>query len=137
MKTAMPWFRSFLTQRGEIVKALKIHTVMHLNTRNFLEDNYGYPVTIGNIIEKIKTNDKDVYIVLNSFVTYLDTNTKITNRSLDNYVAAVKSYLQFNDIDVSTHKFKNRVVMPKQFHEDEQAINHEEIREILKACNNP
>jgi uncharacterized coiled-coil protein SlyX len=27
--------------------------------------------------------------------------------------------------------------MPKQYHEDEQAIDYEEIREILKACNNP
>lgn len=132
--------KNFLDSKGRNSKSTShaySYALKHFH--NFLDDKYGYPVTIGNIIDKIKdTKEFDLYIILNNFVTYLTSlPNKISNRTLDNYVAAVKSYLQFNDIDISTHKFKLRVVMPKQYHEDEQAIDHKEIREILKACNNP
>jgi integrase len=102
----------------------------------FLDSEYGHLVTIGNIIDKIKTNEIDLYIVINKFVSYLAAIGKLTNRTVNGYVAAIRTYLQFHDIDIIPQKFKNRVPIPKEYHEEEQAIDHEDIREILKACTN-
>jgi integrase len=103
--------------------------------RKFLDDKYGYPTTIGNVISKIK-QDLDVYELLNNFVSYLISLKKLTNTSIINYVGAVKSYLQYHNIDIIQYKFKYRVRVPKEYHEEEQAIDEEDIRKILKACNN-
>jgi integrase len=104
--------------------------------RKFLEDKYGYPTTIGNIIVKIKEGRLDLYELLNNFVSYLLSLKKLTNRTIINYVAAVKSYLQYHNIDIIPYKFKYRVRLPKEYHEEEQAIDEEDIRKILRACNN-
>jgi Phage integrase SAM-like domain len=60
--------------------------------KKFLDERYGYPLTIGNIIDKIKTSDIDVYPLLTNFISYL-TNLpkKITNRTINAYINAVKS----------------------------------------------
>jgi integrase len=136
-RTKVEGFLDSMGINSESTRNTYAHALKHF--KYFLDDRYGYPTTIGNIIDKIKaTNDTDVYPLLNGFVSYLTSlPKKITNRSVIMYVAAVKSYLQFYDIDIIPHKFKHRVRMPKQYREEEQAIDYEDIREILKACNNP
>ena len=52
------------------------------------------------------------------------------------YVAAIRSYLAYHDIDVIPSKFKRKVRMPKLYREDEQPIDAEDIRKILLSCNN-
>jgi integrase len=51
-------------------------------------------------------------------------------------VYAVRSYLQYYDIDINPSKFRRRVRLPKLAREDEQAIDASDIRKILLACNN-
>lgn len=104
--------------------------------RKFQEDKYGYPTTIGNIIVKIKEG-LDVYILLDSFVSYLIAlPKKLTSTSIINYVGAIRSYLQYHDVEINPYKFKHRVHMPKEYHEEKQAIDREDIRKMLKACTN-
>jgi integrase len=104
--------------------------------RKFLDDKYGYPTTIGNIIVKIKEG-LDVYILLDSFVSYLIAlPKKLASNSITNYVTAIRSYLQHYDVEINPYKLKHRVHMPKEYHEEKQAIDQEDIREMLKACNN-
>jgi integrase len=104
--------------------------------RKFLDDKYGYPTTIGNIIVKIKEG-LDVYILLDSFVSYLmGLPKKLANTSIINYVGAIRSYLQHYDVEIIPYKLKHRVHMPKEYHEEKQAIDQQDIREMLKACTN-
>jgi integrase len=51
-------------------------------------------------------------------------------------MASVRSYLAYYDINVIPSKFRRRVKMPKLYHEDEQALDVNDIRKILLSCNN-
>lgn len=47
-----------------------------------------------------------------------------------------ESYLAYYDIDVVPSKFKRKVKMPKAYREDEEALDAQDIRNILLVCNN-
>jgi integrase len=78
-----------------------------------------------------------VYTVLDKFVLYLlNVNANLTPNSINLYVAAIRSYLAYYDIDVVPSKFKRKVKMPKSYREDEEAIDVSDIRRLLLSCNN-
>ena len=130
--------QEFLDSKGRNSQSTKTGYSFGLkHISSFLDEKYAYPLSIGNIADKINNKELDVYSVINNFVSYLiSKDRKITNRTIGYYVNAVNSYLQFYDIDINPRKYNQRVDIPKQYHEEEQPIDHEEIREILKACNN-
>ncbi|HJT49779.1 MAG TPA: tyrosine-type recombinase/integrase [Nitrososphaeraceae archaeon] len=87
--------------------------------------------------ESARYNKIDVYKLLNSFISYLQTSNK--NRSpatIHSYVNAARSYFQYNDIEVTPSKFKYRVSLPTIYKEDEEPIDSNDIKEILHHCNN-
>jgi len=110
-----------------------------LSFHKFLDGKY----TLAGIIEPLKKNKIDVYVILNDFITYLmkyarhpRTGAALAIYTIDSYMTAVRSYLQFNDIDIVITKFKRKVKMPKQYREDEEALDAADIRKILLSCNN-
>ena len=48
----------------------------------------------------------------------------------------LRSYFAYYDIDVIPSKFKRKVKMPKAYREDEQALDVQDIRNLLLVCNN-
>ena len=116
--------------------AALLYLRLYLNTRK--EDKH----TLQSIIKPLSTNKINVYELLDSFVAYLinmiseETHHHLSNQSIGLYVAAVRSYFQYNDIDIIPYKFKRKVHLPKIGREDEEAIDAEDIRRILLACNN-
>ena len=105
----------------------------------FLYNEYGADCSIDSIIDSLTTNKINVYTLLDSFVSYLRGNgetSKLSANSISLYVAAVRSYLAYHDIDIVPAKFKRRVKLPKNHREDEQPIDAEDIRRILLSCNN-
>jgi integrase len=87
------------------------------------------------ILEPLQKQDVNVYELLDQFVAYLnEQNLSIPSISL--YVAAVRSYLAYYDIDVVSSKFKRKVKMPKQYRDEEQPIDVQDIRNLLLPCNN-
>jgi integrase len=77
----------------------------------------------------------NVYEMLDQFVSYLSKH-KLSIPSIKLYVAAVRSYLEFYDIDIVLSKFKRRVKMPKHYRDEEQPIDVQDIRNLLLKCNN-
>jgi integrase len=82
-----------------------------------------------------------VYKLLDDFVAYIiskdeDASKSMSPKSLLVYLAAIKSYLAYYDIDVVSSKFKRKVRVPKFYREDEQAIDASDIRKILLTCSN-
>jgi integrase len=75
------------------------------------------------------------YELLDSFVSYLQT-LDLTPSSIKLYVASVRSYFAYYDIDVIPSKFKRKVKMPKLYREDEEPLDVNDIRNILLNCNN-
>lgn len=102
--------------------------------QTFLSNNETYrSFTIENIIDKIISKEIDVYLLLDNFVSY---PRKLSPATITLYVSAVKSYLQYYDVDISIIKFKRRVKLPKNHTRKEEPIDANYIREILKSCNN-
>ena len=52
------------------------------------------------------------------------------------YIAAIRSYLAYYDIDIIPSKFKRKVKMPKHYREDEEPLDTSDVRNILLSCNN-
>jgi integrase len=98
--------------------------------------------TLQTIIKPLSNNKINVYQLFDSFVAYLlnviseETHHKLSKQSINLYIAAVRSYLAYQDIDLIPAKFKRKVRVPKIGREDELAIDATDIRKILLACNN-
>jgi integrase len=93
-----------------------------------------YPAyNIETIIAPILARAINVYDVLEKFIAYL-VALSLSPSSMKGYMAAVRSYLQYSDIDIIPAKFRRRVKMPKLYREDEEAMDASDIRNILQSC---
>jgi integrase len=98
----------------------------------FLNEN---DLTTKAIISLLTDGNVNVYELLDRFVSYLS-KQKIAVPSIKLYMATVRSYLEFNDVSISSSKFKRRVKMPKFYPDAEQPLDISDIRELLQFCNN-
>ena len=102
--------------------------------------NYNYNYNIETILEPLLKEQIDRYKLLNDFISYLQNDTinghDLSALSIRTYVIAVKSYFAYYDIEIVPSKFKNKVKMPAIYHEDDEAIDANDIRDILHHCNN-
>jgi predicted transport protein len=73
-----------------------------------------------SILQPLLENKVNVYELFDSFVSYiLATKPQITPNSLALYIAALRSYFAFYDIDVLPSKYRRKVKVPKLYKEDE------------------
>jgi integrase len=85
----------------------------------------------------LSENKVNVYELLDNFVSFvLASKSEITPRSLALYLAAIRSYFAFYDIDIIPSKFRRKVKVPKLYREDEEPIDAGDIRKLLLNCNN-
>jgi integrase len=115
------------------------HLQCFLNSSNSNNNHYLQNYNIETILPSLQSNIANVYELLDSFVSYLvymRGQLPIAPTSVVLYVYAVRSYLQYFDIDINPAKFRRRVRLPKVPREDEQPIDASDIRNILFACNN-
>jgi integrase len=101
----------------------------------FLKSKYK-PHDIETVLDALTAERIDVYLLLDSFVSYLVDNLNLNPKTVSLYVAAVRSYFGYHDIDVTPSRFKRRVRMPKRLREDEEPIDSSDIRKILLSCPN-
>lgn len=132
----MPKVQKFLIskERGAINTALGYKTSLAV-FQQFLTKEYD-DLTLETIIDLLISNNVDVYDLLDRFVSYLQTISDLKRSSIHQYLAGIRSYLGYNDIDIANSKFKRRVTMPKNVQEEEQAVDQDDIRNILLKCNN-
>jgi integrase len=99
---------------------------------SYLESKFGYNCdTVINLMPK-KLNPYDL---IRGFVPYLSSVREgITPNTINLYVAAIRSYFEFHDVD--THKFKRKVRLPKIVIEKEQAIDKKDLYQMLISCHN-
>jgi integrase len=95
----------------------------------------GLNYTPGTILEPLTKNEINLYELLDGFVAFL-ISSGLSIPSIRLYVAAIRSYFAYHDIDVIPARFKRKVRMPKLYREDEQPIDAADIRKILLSCNN-
>lgn len=70
---------------------------------------------IETILAPLTEGKVNVYTLPDKFVGYLvDRKTKFSYQSIAVYIAGVKSYLEFNDVDISSTKFRKKVTLPSK-----------------------
>ena len=76
-------------------------------------------LTPDSIILSLMDGKTNVYELLDQFVSYLS-QLNIAVASTKLYIAAVRSFLEYNDIDIVPSKFKRRVKTPKYYPDQEE-----------------
>jgi len=107
-----------------------------VNFQHFLSQNDKLKsYSVDSIILHLSDGEINLYQLLDNFVTFLILQ-KLSIPSINLYMTAVRSYFAYHDIDVVPSKFKRKVKMPKAYREDEEALDVQDIRNILLVCNN-
>lgn len=88
-----------------------------------------------NIIGELLSKKIDIYSLLEEFIGFLQTR-KISPSTINQYLAGIRSFLVYYDIDIVPAKFKRRVRIPKVYHEEEEPLDVKDIRQILLNCHN-
>jgi integrase len=93
---------------------------------------------VDQVIKDVKSGKVDVFDLLRGYVHYLDARKlkpgKISPATLIQKVKVVKRLLEYNDIDISSSKFKMRVKMPRSVKRQKSPLTKNDIRELLNAC---
>jgi len=77
----------------------------------------------------------NVYELLDQFVSYLS-NQKVNPLSLKVYVSVVRSFLEFQDVDIVPSKFRRRVKVPRYYPDQEEPLSLTDIRTLLEYNSN-
>jgi integrase len=141
---ALKKVNQFLNSKGrESKKTRDIYATALYHFQTFLSRSDYIQYNIETILVPIEKKEIDVYHLLDDFVNYLkgredtyNSNTKLSDGTIRLYIAGVRSYLEYWDIELSSKKFKNKVTLPKKHRRKKQALTAELIRTILLACNN-
>jgi integrase len=138
----LPRVRTFLDSVGRnSIKTRKAYELELKMLHWFLIQSSYSNYNIESIIEALQEGKVNPYELIDGFVSYLVSVRQVNNAplaptSIALRVYAIRSYLQYYDIDINPSKFRRRVRLPKLAREDEQAIDASDIRKILLACNN-
>ena len=77
----------------------------------FAKENYG--INLKEMIHKINKSEYDTYDILNGYCLYLKNNSNLSNSAFRDKIVTAKTFLEFNDIEISPKKFKLKVMYPK------------------------
>ena len=95
---------------------------------------------LDHVIDELKSgnnNKINSYDLLSGFVAYLQEVEGVENPNTIRYfVTAARNFLEYNDVEISPRKFKLKVRLPKLVVRHKEAVDKEEIREILLKCSN-
>jgi integrase len=108
-------------------------------------------LNLQTVINKIGNGSKaknklDAYKLLNEFIGYLkdlevtavgvEGTKKLMNKTINNYVIGARRYFVFCGVNISSDTFKDRVGMMQTTRGSIEAIDANDIREILNHCDN-
>jgi integrase len=126
-----PKLRTFLDSVGRGSAMTRVaYLTAFVHFQRFLNTKYQ-----GNkpssILTKLLSKEIDLYELLDGYISSL----KGSPRSVRLNTEAVKSYLEYYDVEISSKKFKKRCRMPKLYRDDEEALTAQIIRKMLLTCN--
>jgi integrase len=93
-----------------------------------------YHTSTDNLIKQIKEGHEDPYKVLSSYVAYLQGNRHLSPHTLKQGLITAKNLLEYNDVDISPRKFKLKVKLPKVVRKSKEALDKQDIVNILNSC---
>ena len=99
----------------------------------FLEIEHS-SINADRLIQKLKNKELDPYDVLNDFCLFIQNNYNISSITFRDKITTVKTFFEYNDIEISPRKFKVKVRFPKTVFKHKEAIDKEDIIKILNGC---
>lgn len=93
-----------------------------------------YKTNVDNLLLQIKEGSQVSYDVLSGFILYLQNNHSISTLTLKQWVVTAKNFLEYHDIDISPRRFKLKVKLPRVVKKEKEALDKEDIIEIINAC---
>ena len=100
----------------------------------FVEEKY--QTTMDNLIKQLKNREYDPYVVLNDYCIFIQKNYNLSSVTFRDKIITAKTFLEYNDIELSPKKFKLKVRFPKTIFRHKEAIDKEDIIKILNGCSN-
>jgi len=93
--------------------------------------NLKYSKTVEILVSDLRnSHDDKVYLMLDDFVTYLDTKEN-SPKTIKQYVSFMRSFLRSQGIKTNQEDFRDYVKLPKEINELRKPLTKEEIRIIL------
>ena len=92
-----------------------------------------YNSTIDNLIDHIIHSKLNPYEILSDYCISLQ-EARLHSSTLKNRVITAKNFLEFNDIDINPRKFKLKVKFPKTIRRIKEALDKNDITNILNSC---
>jgi integrase len=106
----------------------------HFRLSNFEKFIFSqYEFSMDEFINYLLQSKLDPYEILSDYCIYLQDN-HLHPSSLKNRVTTVKNFLEFNDVDISPRKFKLKVKFPKNIRRIREALDKNDITNILNSC---
>jgi integrase len=135
---------TFLTSKSRnSIQTKIVYSIALSHFQTFLQSAYKN-YNLETVLTAIKEKKLNVYSLLDNFVGHLtqrkdasNGNTKLSSKSIWLYIAGVRSYLEYWDIDISSNKFRGKVTLPKKYKRNKEALDAKDIRTILLSCTNP
>ncbi|HEV8406241.1 MAG TPA: tyrosine-type recombinase/integrase [Nitrososphaera sp.] len=94
-----------------------------------------YGMLSDGVIERINKGTKpDAYDILSSFMAYVKNEHKVSVNTLRFFVKTARNFLEFHDVAINKVQFKLKVRLPRRMLKQKQAIDKEDVREILNGC---
>ena len=95
-----------------------------------------YKINLDILIQKIKSTEYNPYDIFNDYCIFLQNNYNLGSLAFRDKIITVKTFLEYNDIEISPRKFKLKVRFPKIVLRNKAAIDKEDIIKILNGCSN-
>jgi integrase len=99
----------------------------------FVRDTFKQEVD--EVIENIKAGKQDKYQLLAAYIKYGRLEKK-TDARIRQLVSAVRSFLEYHDIEIPTKQMKLKVKMPEKITRMRRPVSKNQIAEILLAASN-
>jgi integrase len=134
-------FLNSKSKRSEQTKKAYHIALSHLQT--FLKNSEYKDYDVESILIPLLDKKINVYSLFDKFGDYLANRQdqyfggkKLRPESIILYVAGVRSYFEFHDVEISSRKFQNKVTLPRKHRSEPEPIDAEDVASMLKACNN-
>jgi integrase len=97
-------------------------------------DNKSNNNNVDQLIQQLQKKELDPYVILNDYCLFIQNNYNISSITFRDKITTVKTFLEFNDIEISPRRFKLKVRYPKTVFKHKEAIDKNDIVRILNGC---
>ena len=74
--------------------------------------------------------------MLSSYVSYEHKKGSVTPITIKARIGTIRTFLEYNDVEISPRKFKLKVKMPKVVRQTKEALDKQDFVNIINACSN-